>query len=84
MNINVMLRLAAFACVAGLVGCAASPTERAFGDAVRHTMAQQVIPPDPAPTEEVGTDGQRLEGVMSVYRTLVGEPRLVVGESPAE
>ena len=84
MTTNAILRLATLACIAAVVGCAASPTERSFGDAVRHTMAQQRIAPGPAPTEEAGTDGQRLENVMSVYRTLVGEPRLVVGEAAVE
>jgi hypothetical protein len=67
-----------------LAGCAASPSEQAFGDAVRETMAAQRIAPAPAPDEEPTGDGQRLEGVMSVYRTMVGDPQPVVRQRSVE
>lgn len=68
------------AVAAVLSGCAASPTEREFGQAVRHTLAQQRVAPMPAPDTEPTTDGQRLENVMSVYRSMVGDPIPVVRE----
>ena len=63
-----------------LTGCSASPTERDFGDAVRHTMAQQRAAPAPAPAGDPTTDGVRMENVMSVYRSFVGDPSPVVRE----
>lgn len=61
-------------------GCAASPTEREFGNAVRHTLAQQRATPAPAPDVDPTTDGQRVESVMTMYRTMVGDPVPVVRE----
>jgi hypothetical protein len=66
------------------MGCAASPTERDFGNAVRHTVAQQRLAPQPAPDAEPTTDGQRLESVMTVYRSMVGDPLPVVRELTVE
>lgn len=80
MTTQVTVRMITLLCSAALLGCAASPTERDFGDSVRHTIAQQRIAPQPAPETPQGTDGQRLESVMSVYRSMVGDPLPVVRE----
>lgn len=84
MIIEATLRIATVVWAAMLIGCAASPTERTFGDSVRHTIAQQRVAPQPAPDTPVGTDGQRLESVMSVYRSMVGDPLPVVREVQVE
>jgi hypothetical protein len=71
--------------IAGVIlsgGCATSATEQDFGNSVRHTMAMQRTPPAPAPATEPTLDGERLESVLSVYRTMVGDPTPVVREAP--
>jgi hypothetical protein len=84
MNANQLLGAVLLASSACLAGCAASPSEEAFGDAVRQTMTAQRITPEPAPDAEPSTDGQRMEAVMSVYRTMVGDPLPVVRERAVE
>lgn len=75
-----MLSLAAM-----LIGCAASPTEESFGDAVRATLAEQRVQPQPpADDAETGMDGQRIEGVLGVYRSTIGNPTTVVGSQAFE
>jgi hypothetical protein len=69
----------------GLAGCSASPTEAAFGQAVRANLAEQRVLPQPVDVDaEPVLDGQRIEGVMEVYRTLVGDPLPVVRVRPVE
>lgn len=67
-----------------LCGCAGSATERHYGDAVRQTLAAQRIAPEPGKDGPVAADGRRIESVMTVYRTMVGEPRTVVNQTVVE
>jgi hypothetical protein len=62
-----------------LSGCAATETEKQFGNAVRDTLAQQRIQPQPADDEPVTGDGPRTENVIHVYRSNMGDPGGVVG-----
>ncbi len=66
-----------------LAGCASSPVEDAYGDSVRSVVAAQRIEPQPR-EPELTTDGARLEGVMTIYRTWVGDPQPVVKQRPVE
>ncbi len=69
---------------ATLTGCASSQTEAQFGNAVRSTIADQRMQPQPPDGAPAGTDGQRVESVLSVYRTRVGDPAPVVNTIPVE
>jgi len=69
----------ALALSAALAGCtAASPTEEEFGDALRATLAEQRVAPQPSDEVTVDGDGQRLEGVIGIYRSSAGDPGSVV------
>jgi type IV pilus biogenesis protein CpaD/CtpE len=63
-----------------LGGCATEPTrtEAAFGDSVRNMVQAQTLNPSVLtdPSDEVidSTDGQKLEGVLEAYRTVVADP----------
>lgn len=63
-----------------LGGCAVEPTmtEATFGDSVRSMVRAQTLNQETLtnPSDEVidGTDGQRLEGALEAYRTVVGDP----------
>lgn len=61
-----------------LAGCAATETEKQFGNAVRDTLAQQRMQPAPAEDGVLSGDGTRVEGVIETYRTQVGDPNRVV------
>jgi hypothetical protein len=84
MKLEHMQRAIALGLLAVLTGCAASPLERSFGEANRQTMAAQHIAPAPTPDDDPATDGQRLEGVMTIYRTMVGDPQPVVRQRTVE
>ena len=62
-----------------LGGCATSATEEQFGNAVRDTLAQQRIAPEPAEDAVLSGDGARTENVINVYRSNMGDPGQVVG-----
>jgi type IV pilus biogenesis protein CpaD/CtpE len=82
---NTRLNLLLLAMASTVSGCASSPTEEAFGDALRATLAAQRAQPEPVTSDEpAGMDGQRAEGVISVYRGVIGNPATVVGSQPAE
>lgn len=57
-----------------LVGCASDPTvsEQNFGNSVRNMIAVQTYDPStlstPSSAPVDGTDGQKLEGALGVYR----------------
>lgn len=76
---NDISRLAALALSTLLLGCAASPTEQTFGQAVRATLAEQRVQPGPDTGAAAGMDGPRAEKVIGVYRDTVGNPADVVG-----
>ena len=63
-----------------LVGCANKPTmtEATFGDSVRQMVRAQTLDQSTLtnPSDEAieSTDGQKLEGVLEAYRTIVADP----------
>ena len=61
-----------------LSGCAATETEKQFGNAVRDTLAQQRMTPQPADDGVLTGDGPRTENVINVYRSNMGDPNSVV------
>lgn len=62
-----------------LGGCAATETEKQFGNAVRDTLAQQRVEPQPAGDDPAMGDGPRTENVIHVYRSNMGDPAAVTG-----
>ena len=80
MKINWQKKLIYLLPAALLVGCASQPTgtEAAFGDSVRQMVRAQTLNQSTLsnPSDEVidSTDGQKLEGVLEAYRTVVADP----------
>jgi type IV pilus biogenesis protein CpaD/CtpE len=66
-----------------LAGCATAPrqVEKDFGSSVRGMNQAQILDPvaarNPDMTPVMTTDGQRMETVMGIYRSSVGEPQSV-------
>jgi hypothetical protein len=62
-------------------GCAETPSERSFGEAVRHVMWQQMHDPAASRTAGhepvMGGDAGRLEGVLGEYRGSAGQSESV-------
>ena len=89
MNLNVK-NLCAASTLALLAGCAGltGTVENSFGDSVRQTVAAQALNqggPLAADEPLQHTDGRRMENVQeSTYRTLVGDPRVLVRDYPVE
>jgi uncharacterized lipoprotein YajG len=67
-----------------LAGCAASHTEQTFGDAVRSVTSDQRLVAEVRDDQADVTDGQRLESVMTLHRTMVGDPAGVVRQRVVE
>lgn len=59
-----------------LAACAPSRLDATFGDAVRSNVEAQIYDPvaatNPAADPVMGTDGQRMEGVMEAHRGQAG------------
>lgn len=64
-------------------GCASTLTEETYGDSVRSVVAAQRLEPQPR-EPEVSTDGARMESVLSIYRTWVGDPLPVIKQRAVE
>ncbi len=66
---NIDRRFAA-AAMAALIAAGCSPTDATFGNAVRHTMAAQVVDPDPQYENPVPTtEGAKGAAAVERYRT---------------
>jgi hypothetical protein len=74
------LTLMTLTLAAVLYGCATSPVDAVFGDAVRATLAEQKAAPQPTTGDEQATlDGPRTEAVLEAYRGAIGNPAAVFG-----